>query len=92
MRQQPTAFPVGLYGMLLFALCWLTLPAVFAPIERLLLGSTCLVPRLVGSWSGTPASAAAPRDRQRLAELGAELAARLQRHDIDGGRTLLHGY
>jgi hypothetical protein len=77
--------------MLLFALCWLTLPTVFAPIERLLLGSTCLLPRAVGSWSGTPAAAAEPQDRQRLAELAAELAARLQRHDVDGGRALLPG-
>jgi hypothetical protein len=88
-RQQPAAFPVGLYGMLLFALCWLTLPAVFAPLERLLLGATCLLPRTVGAWSGTPAAAAAPRDRQRLAELGSELAARLQQHDVEGGRALL---
>ena len=48
-RRKPPAFPAGLYGMLLFALCWLTLPGVFAPIERLLVGAACVVPR---AWSG----------------------------------------
>ena len=28
MRKKPAAFPVGLYSMLLFALCWLTLPGL----------------------------------------------------------------
>lgn len=92
MRQQPAAFPVGLYGMLLFALCWLTLPTVFAPLERVLVGAACLVPRALGSWSGTPAQAAEAGDRQRLAELAEELAVRLQQHDVDGGRAVLPGH
>ena len=36
MRKKPSAFPVGLYGMLLFALCWLTLPGAFAPLDELI--------------------------------------------------------
>ena len=54
--------------MLLFALCWLTLPAVFAPLERSLLGATCLLPRWFARLAGSPAMAAAPDlQRQRLA-------------------------
>jgi hypothetical protein len=79
--------------MLLLALCWLTLPAVFAPIERVLLGATCLVPRTLGEWSGVPAAATAaePAARQRLASLGAELALRLRRQDVEAGRSVLPG-
>ena len=88
MRQQAAAFPVGLYGMLLFALCWLTLPTVFAPLERVLLGATCLLPRLGGAFSGTPAVAAV-RGAERIEELSEELGGRLRRQDIDGGRALL---
>ena len=53
MRRSRQAFPVGLYGMLLFALCWLTLPTVFAPLERWGLGLVSLVPELAASWRGT---------------------------------------
>ncbi|MFM1871093.1 MAG: hypothetical protein RL398_515, partial [Planctomycetota bacterium] len=42
MQRSGTAFPVGLYGMLLFALCWLTLPSLFAPVERVALGAASL--------------------------------------------------
>ncbi|MBL9076531.1 MAG: hypothetical protein JNL08_03455 [Planctomycetes bacterium] len=88
MRQQAAVFPVGLYGMLLFALCWLTLPNVFAPLERLLLGAVCLVPRAASEWSGQPAFAAEADARERT-ELRTALATRLRGEDIGGGRALL---
>ena len=83
MRSRHPAFPVGLYGMLLFALCWLTLPKVFAPLEALLLGVTCQVPRWLGSWLGTPAHAA-PTSlvTDRLASTR-RLRERLLAHDIE---------
>jgi hypothetical protein len=55
MQRSGVNVPFGLYGMLLFALCWLTLPAVFAPIERWLLGTATWLPRAVAAWSGSPA-------------------------------------
>lgn len=93
MRERPRAFPVGLYGMLLFALCWLTLPAVFAPLERSLLGATCLLPRWFARLAGSPAMAAAPDlQRQRLA-LSEQLESRAARHDrADAGERLAAGF
>lgn len=82
MRRSPQAFPVGLYGMLLFALCWLTLPAVFAPLERWGLGLVSLVPELVLQWRGAPVHAAEPAVAARLQELMADLDERTARHDI----------
>ena len=61
----------ALAGMLLFALCWLTLPTVFAPLERVLVGGACAVPRWWASWFGSPVAAAigsvafAARDRNQ---------------------------
>lgn len=91
MRQRSPAFPVGLYGMLLFALCWLTLPPVFAPLERWLVGATCLLPRTVARWSGDPAVAAATDVRKRREEIGEELAARTRLYDVAGARSLVSG-
>jgi hypothetical protein len=68
--------------MLLFALCWLTLPAVFAPVERALVGAACLLPRVWSSICGAPAQAAEPDVQRRLASLGDALAARLRDHDV----------
>lgn len=84
-RQHRDAFSAGLYGMLLFALCCLTLPTVFAPVERLLVGAASLVPRALGVWSGTPVAAAEPDVRERLRELGAELDARIRQADLESG-------
>jgi hypothetical protein len=81
MRKKPSAFPVGLYGMLLFALCWLTLPGVFAPLERLLLGVSCSVVRAWARLAGEPVAAASPGARERLAQLTADLAMRVREHD-----------
>jgi len=36
MVRKSAAFPVGLYAVLLFALAWLTLPTLFAPLERMM--------------------------------------------------------
>lgn len=74
--------PFGLYGMLLFALCWLTLPGLFAPLERLLLGAATWLPRMWAGWSGAPVQAAAPDVQDRLQQLAAELQRRTLHHDI----------
>jgi hypothetical protein len=76
--------------MLLFALCCLTLPGVFAPVERLLVGALCLVPRTLGAWSGSPVEAAAePRLLAQLRALTADLHARVRSHDLDVGAVEL---
>jgi hypothetical protein len=81
-RKKASAFPVGLYGMLLGALCWLTLPHVFAPVERWLVGGAALLARTWAAIAGEPAMAASPTARQRLLALGDELAARVRTHDL----------
>lgn len=91
MRKKPSAFPVGLYGMLLFALCWLTLPALFAPVERLLVGAACVGGRLWASVAGEPAQAASVEAEQRLGELAAELFARVRRHGESGAGQAWRG-
>ena len=70
--------------MLLFALCWLTLPAVFAPIERALLGAICVVPRVAAHCFGAPVQAA------ERAHLGGpvELLSRIGDHDLRAPLTL----
>lgn len=89
MRQQPAASPVGLYGMLLFALCWLTLPTVFAPLERWLVGTTALLPRAIAGWSSVPA-AAGEADAAAAAHARARaLRERVERNDTAGARALL---
>ncbi|MEO6595726.1 MAG: hypothetical protein ABIP94_13325 [Planctomycetota bacterium] len=88
MRTKPAAFPVGLYGMLLLALCWLTLPSVFAPLERWFVGSACLVPRMVARITGAPAAAAKPRELARLRQLGDDLRRRVRLHDEAGARAV----
>ena len=84
-RKRSEAFPVGLYGMLLFALCWLTLPAAFAPVERILLGATCLLPRGVVLCFGAPVQAAA----RAPVEPPAALLARVAEHDLRAPDSLL---
>lgn len=84
MVKKSAAFPAGLYGMLLFALAWLTLPRVFAPLERWMVGSACFVPRLGSRWFGEPAMAANRDNLARIGELTDELEARVQRHDFAG--------
>lgn len=85
MHQNARAFPVGLYGMLLFALCWLTLPTVFAPLERVLVGGACAVPRWWASWFGSPVAAATGDEASRAARLAVETALheRLRAADTD---------
>lgn len=87
MHQNARSFPVGLYGMLLFALCWLTLPGVFAPLERLLVGGACAVPRCWAGWFGTPVSAAVVDEASRAQRLAVESALheRLRAADTDDG-------
>ncbi len=89
MRKKPPAFPVGLYGMLLFALCWLTFRGVFAPIERVLVGGCCSITRLWAGLFGTPALAATEPATERLSA-AADLDRRLRDHavPINGDRWL----
>ncbi len=84
MRRTSPAFPVGLYGMLLFALAWLTLPGAFAPIERVLVGAVCSVARAWGTWFGDEAAPPPASWRERLQSLGGELEARLREHAVTG--------
>src|SRR5688572_11380225 len=65
--------------MLLFALCWLTLPGVFAPLERVAVGAACAPVRLLAACAGTPASAASAHGPDALAP---ELAARIREHGV----------
>lgn len=82
MLSKSAAFPVGLYAMLLFALAWLTLPALFAPLERWLVGSATAVPRLASLWSGHPASAAGRDDLVRVEELRQQLRLRVEQKEF----------
>ena len=91
MRQEPPAFPVGLYGMLLFALCWLTLPNLFDPLERWLVGGSCLLPRAIAAYGGAPAFAAADAAEPDHDELAAQLRERMERSDVAGARALVPG-
>ena len=84
MAKKSAAFPAGLYAMLLFALAWLTLPRVFAPLERWLVGSACFVPRLGSAWMGEPAMAANRDDLARIDQLSADLREGVRRSDFAG--------
>jgi hypothetical protein len=83
MAKHSTAFPVGLYGALLLALCALTIPAPFAPVERALLGGAALVGRFVAGLVGTPV-AANTTPAAAAAQRVAALHARLDRHGAAG--------
>jgi|GEM_PF-4190769 len=82
MLRKSAAFPVGLYAMLLFALAWLTLPALFAPLERWLLGAATAAPRMASLFLGQPASAATHDDLARVSDLRDELQRRVERQDF----------
>lgn len=79
MVNRSAAFPVGLYAVLLLALAWLTLPRLFQPLERWLVGSATFVPRLASTWFGHPATAASRADLARIQALGDELDRRVKR-------------
>ena len=85
MLRKSAAFPVGLYAMLLLALAWLTLPALFGPAERWLVGSATAIPRLASLWFGRPASAAARDELGRVGELREELRRRVTRQNFAAG-------
>lgn len=89
MVKKSAAFPVGLYAMLLFALAWLTLPAVFGPLERWLVGSATAVPRFASLWFGQPAAAADRAALSRIDQLGADLRDRVAVHDVAAAREWL---
>jgi hypothetical protein len=75
--------------MLLFALCWLTLPRAFAPIERVVLGAACVLPHALCGFAGEPADAASPEVLARLHELAAELRAGVRAYDTAGAQRLV---
>lgn len=82
MVRKSAAFPVGLYAVLLFALAWLTLPTLFAPLERLLVGAATAAPRFASMWLGQPALAADRGDLERVEQLRADLRRRVERQDF----------
>jgi hypothetical protein len=88
-RSKTTAFPLGLYGALLLALCWLLLPTVFAPAERLLLGVACLPQRWLAALGGEVAAAAGDDLAARCTAQRAWLRARCWEHDVEPGRALV---
>ncbi len=84
------AFPVGLYGLLLGALCWLAVPELSAPVERAVLGALGWTVRAHAAVTGAPVHAAAmPVDEAAVARLRADLDERLRRSAFAGGRRLL---
>lgn len=89
MSRKSAAFPVGLYAMLLLALAWLTLPALFGPVERWLVGSATAIPRIASLWFGRPAVAAAKEDLGRIDELAEELGRRLREQDFRAGDEVI---
>lgn len=81
-RSRVAAFPVGLHSVLLLALCWLLLPAVFRPVERLLLGLACLPQQALALLTSAPAFAAALDESPRLAALRVDLEQRQWQADV----------
>jgi hypothetical protein len=89
MMSRSAAFPVGLYGALLLALGWLTVPGLFAPLERWLVGSATALPRLASIWLGQPARAAEGGELARVEQLRADLLQRVSRQDLAAGSVAL---
>ncbi|MGE3175311.1 MAG: hypothetical protein AB7O97_21990 [Planctomycetota bacterium] len=89
MARRTRGFPVGLYGTLLLALCWLLLPELLRPVERLLLGVACLPQRFMAHAGGQPALAATAHRRDQLLQLQRGLQDRSRAHDLERGRELL---
>lgn len=80
--------PPGLYALLLVALCALTVPELARPLERLLVGTVCFLPRWFCSELA-PTAPAAPHWqqeqqelRQWVAGLSAEVLSRLREQDL----------
>lgn len=85
MQKNPSAFPLGLYGLLLLALCWLSLPGFAAGLERWAIGAACLVPRAIAAVAGQPVAAASAAVREHLLELRDELNRRVAASDLGVG-------
>ncbi|HLQ37062.1 MAG TPA: hypothetical protein VK348_04635 [Planctomycetota bacterium] len=83
-----SAFPVGLYGVMLLALCALALPRSFAPIERLLLGAASMPLRAFAAVAGVPASADSGM-AAAVQSLQQRLAVRVHAQVTAGGKRLL---
>jgi hypothetical protein len=84
-----TAFPVGLYATLLLAACWLVMPEVLRPVERLLLGFACLPQRAFMLVLGEPAMAASLPHREQLRALESALRQRSGEHDVELARGIM---
>lgn len=83
------AFPVGLYGTLLLAACWLLVPDLLRPVERALLGLACLPQRAFAVVSGTPAEAIEKDLGAQLASLAQDLERRSFADDVERARAFL---
>ncbi|MFN9758859.1 MAG: hypothetical protein ACK58X_20865 [Planctomycetota bacterium] len=86
MAKKSSAFPVGLYGALLVALCALTLPGAFQPVERALLGAVARISRAAAALAGEPVGATAAAtavDDQRSAR-SADVVHRVASHHVAG--------
>jgi hypothetical protein len=81
--QRSQSFPVGLYGLCLFALCALAVPGFGGPLERWLVGAATLPLR---AWSalGEPAAAATAASSTSLQRLVARLDDRVRQHALAG--------
>jgi hypothetical protein len=94
MAKKSSAFPVGLYGALLVALCALTLPAAFQPVERALLGAVARVSRAAAGLAGEPVGAApAAVGAERVAR-SSDVLRRVAAHHVGGAPAelaLRHG-
>lgn len=83
MRGERRMFPVGLYAMLLLALCCVVAPPLWAPVERWLRGLQTLPLRWAGRFGDAAQDPAAAAASIRLA---AELARRETTAALQGGR------
>lgn len=94
MAKKSSAFPVGLYGALLIALCALTLPAAFQPVEQTLLGAAARVSRLAASAAGDPVAAASPAAGAERVARTADVLRRVAAQAVGGAPrelALRHG-
>ena len=65
------------------------LPSLFAPLERLLLGTALLPQRWLAVLGGTAAEAGSSGKKERLVELRAQLRERSWQSDVEPARSLM---
>jgi hypothetical protein len=86
------AFPVGLYGLLLGALCWLAVPELTAPLERAALGLVGFSVLADAELCGSEVRAATAADTAAVASLCQKLDERLRCAAEAGARALMPGF